>query len=82
MMTPGRKGISPLPSDIFYSQNMDTNYQVGLSWTRAPQFRFVYHASDVVSLGFALEQAEQYGGGSGGGGSIVLPSNSLDGLHQ
>ena len=30
MMTPGRKGISPLPSDIFYSQNMDTNYQVGL----------------------------------------------------
>jgi hypothetical protein len=75
MMTPGRKGISPLPSDIFYSQNMDTNYQVGLSWTRAPQFRFVYHASDVVSLGFALEQAEQYGGGSSGGGSIVLPSN-------
>ncbi len=74
MMTPGRKGISPLPSDIFYSQNMDTNYQVGLSWTRAPQFRVVYHASDVVSFGFALEQAEQYGGGSGGGGSIVLPS--------
>jgi hypothetical protein len=74
MMTPGRKGISPLPSDIFYSQDMDTNYQVGLSWTRAPQFRFVYHASDAVTLGFALEQAEQYGGGSGGGGSIVLPS--------
>jgi hypothetical protein len=74
MMTPGRKGISPLPGDIFYSQNMDTNYQVGLSWTRAPQFRVVYHASDVVSLGFALEQAEQYGGGSSGGGSIVLPT--------
>jgi len=74
MMTPGRKGISPLPSDIFYSQDMDTNYQVGLTWTRAPQFRVVYHASDAVSLGFALEQAEQYGGGSGGGGSIVLPN--------
>jgi hypothetical protein len=74
MMTPGRKGISPIPSDIFYSQDMDTNYQVGLTWTRAPQFRAVYHASDVVSLGFALEQAEQYGGGSSGGGSIVLPS--------
>lgn len=74
MMTPGRKGISPLPGDIFYSQDMDTNYQVGLSWTRAPQFRAVYHASDIVSLGFSLEQSEQYGGGSGGGGSIVLPS--------
>jgi hypothetical protein len=74
MMTPGRKGISPLPADIFYSQDMDTNYQVGLAWTRAPQFRAVYHASDVVTLGFALEQAEQYGGGSSGGGSSVLPS--------
>ena len=74
MMTPGRVGISPIPSDIFYSQNMDTNYQVGLTWTRAPQFRALYHASDVVTLGFALETAEQYGGGSSGGGAIVLPS--------
>ncbi len=74
MMTPGRKGISPLPADIFYSQDMDTNYQVGLTWTRAPQFRAVYHASDAVTLGFALEQSEQYGGGSSGGGSIVLPT--------
>jgi hypothetical protein len=74
MMTPGRVGISPLPSDIFYSQNMDTNYQVGLTWTRAPQFRAVYHASDSVTLGFALETAEQYGGGSSGGGAVVLPS--------
>jgi len=74
LMTPGRKGISPIPGDIFYSQDMDTNYQVGLTWTRAPQFRFVYHASDAVTMAFALEQAEQYGGGSGGGGSIVLPT--------
>ncbi|MGO4883051.1 MAG: hypothetical protein ACLP59_19845, partial [Bryobacteraceae bacterium] len=74
MMTPGRKGISPLPADVFYSQDMDTNYQVGITWTRAPQFRVVYHASDVVSLGFALESPDQYGGGSGGAGSIALPS--------
>jgi hypothetical protein len=74
MLTPGRVGISPLPSDIFYSQDMDTNYQVGIAWTRAPQFRAVYHPSDIVTLGFALETAEQYGGGSSGGGSVVLPS--------
>ena len=73
MLTPGRKGISPLPSDIFYSQDMDTNYQVGIPWTRAPQFRILYHPSDIVTMGFALETAEQYGGGSSGGGSIVLP---------
>jgi hypothetical protein len=74
MLTPNRKGISPLPADIFYSQDMDTNYQVGIPWTRAPQFRVVYHPSDIVSLGFALETAEQYGGGSSGGGAITLPS--------
>jgi hypothetical protein len=74
MMTPGRVGISPLPADIFYSQDMDTNYQVGIPWTRAPQLRAVYHPSDIVSIGFALETAEQYGGGSSGGGAVVLPS--------
>jgi len=74
MLTPGRKGISPLPQDIFYSQNMDTNYQVGLAWTRAPQFRLVYHPTSTISWGFALEQAEQYGGGSGGAGTITIPA--------
>jgi hypothetical protein len=26
MMTPNRNGISPVPGDIFFSQNVDTNY--------------------------------------------------------
>src|SRR6185312_15511107 len=30
LATPNRNGLSPLPSDLFYSQNMDTNYQAGL----------------------------------------------------
>jgi hypothetical protein len=29
LMTPGRTGISPLPSNIFYSQDTDVNYQAG-----------------------------------------------------
>jgi len=74
MLTPGRKGISPLPGDLFYSQDVDTNYQVGIPWTRSPQFRVLYHARDLVTVGFALETADQYGGGSSGGGAIVLPS--------
>jgi hypothetical protein len=64
MMTPNRVGISPMPADIFYSQNMDTNYQLGLVWTRAPQFRVVYHASGATDngfhIGFAIENPEQY----------------------
>jgi hypothetical protein len=60
MLTPGRKGISPVPADLFYSQDIDTNYQMGLIWTRAPQFRVVYHASKDFALGFALENPQQY----------------------
>lgn len=73
MLTPGRKSISPLPGDIFYSQDIDVNYQVGLPWTRQPGFRLVYHPSDVVHLGVALESPEQYAGGSGGGGIPTFP---------
>jgi hypothetical protein len=71
MMTPGRKGISPNPSDLFYSQDVDTNYQLGLVWTRAPQFRVVYHPSKDLALGFALENPEQYIGAAATAPSVV-----------
>ncbi|HYK92002.1 MAG TPA: hypothetical protein VE398_24760, partial [Acidobacteriota bacterium] len=32
LITPGRKGISPLPGDLFYTQDIDVNYQLGLTW--------------------------------------------------
>lgn len=63
MMTPNRVGISPMPGDIFYSQNMDTNYQVGLIWLRTPGVRLVLHANDHIAWGFALEDPEQFTGG-------------------
>lgn len=63
MMTPNRTGISPMPGDIFFSQDMDTNYQVGLVWLRTPGVRVVYHANSNWTLGFALEDPEQYTGG-------------------
>jgi hypothetical protein len=85
LLTPGRKGISPLPADIFFSQVIDTNYHVGLVWGRIPQFRFVYHANPTVTMGLSLENSEQYIGGSAGGGLVTLPtalataySNQLD----
>jgi hypothetical protein len=74
LITPGRKGISPLPSDVFYTQDMDVNYQAGLFWGRIPELRFVYHPSDKAALALAIDSPDQYGGGSSGGGSIVLPS--------
>jgi hypothetical protein len=74
MLTPNRNGISPLPTDIFFTQNLDTNYQAGLVWSRDPQFRTVYHASRKLTLGVSLEASEQYIGGSSGGGVVTLPA--------
>ncbi|HEX3101564.1 MAG TPA: hypothetical protein VHQ01_07230, partial [Pyrinomonadaceae bacterium] len=74
MLTPNRKGLSPLPQDIFLGQGLDSNYHIGLTWSRNPQFRVVYHPSNTVTLGWSLEASEQYAGGAGGSGAITLPS--------
>ncbi len=79
MLTPNRKGISPLPGDLFYSQVMDVNYMAGLTWSRQPGMRVLYHFGDTVTWGFSVENPDQYIGGSGGGSSIGLPS-ALTGL--
>ena len=71
MLTPNRVGISPNPSDVFFSSNMDFNYQVGLTWTRAPQFRLVYHPNDHWAMGVGLENPEQFGGQ----GEITFPAS-------
>jgi len=79
MLTPNRKGISPIPGDIFYSQDIDVNYQAGLVWGRIPGFRFVFHPSDKVTFGVALENSEPYIGGGNGGGAATPPT-ALAGL--
>jgi hypothetical protein len=61
-LTPGRNGLSPNPGDLFYSQDVDTNYQMGLTWGRVNQFRFVAHPSSIVAAGVSLENPEQYTG--------------------
>jgi len=79
LMVPNRKGLSALPGDLFYSQVIDINYIAGLTWTRQPGMRVLFHPNDKVTFGFSAEQGDQYMGGSGGGGQIVLPS-ALAGL--
>jgi len=68
-LAPNRNGLSLLPTDIFASLNVDPNLQVGLTWTRAPQFRVVFHPNERWALGFAIENPEQFIGGA-----VVLPS--------
>jgi len=81
MLTPNRKGLSPIPSDIFYTQNMDTNYQLGLPWARQPQFRFIAHPSEDFAFGVSLENPQQYIGGGAGGSAAALPAN-LSGISN
>jgi hypothetical protein len=79
MLTPNRNGISALPGDLFFTQVIDINYVAGLTWTRQPGLRVLYHPSKKVTFGFSAEQPDQYIGGSGGGSGITLPT-ALSGL--
>jgi len=76
MLTPNRSGISPIPGDIFFSNNIDVNYQLGLVWSRTPGLRLVYHPNNSWAIGFAMEDPEASIGGSGGGGAVTLPTGT------
>jgi len=69
-LTPNRVGLSPYTSDVFYSLDMDFNYQVGLTWTRQPGVRFIYHPNDNWAMGVSFENPEQFGGQ----GEITFPT--------
>ncbi len=74
LMTPGRKNIGVLPADIFYSQDIDTNYQSGLIWARQTGVRFTWNPSNSFHWAVALENPQQYIG------SGVLLPKTLTGL--
>ena len=69
LLTPNRNGLSPVPGDVFFSQNVDTNYQSGLTWARQMGFRFIAHPSSTFSAGVAVENPQQYVGSA-----VVLPA--------
>jgi hypothetical protein len=72
MLQPNRVGISPDTPDVFYTQNEDPNFQVGLIWARQAQFRVVYHANDWWTLGASAENPDQFVPAS-----VVFPNTSF-----
>jgi len=72
MVTPSRTGIAVMPADVFNTQDMDTNYNVGLTWERTPQFRFILHPSAKVAVGFAIENPQQYTGNA-----VTFPTSPI-----
>jgi hypothetical protein len=75
MMTPNRRGVGAMPSDLFIPMTGDANYQVGLLWARQSQFRFIYHPTKSWAAGFSVENPEQYVGGA-----VVFPSGLSTGV--
>ena len=58
-LTPNRNGLSAMPSDLFYSQDVDTNYQLGLTWARQTSFRVILHPTNNWAIGVSLENPQQ-----------------------
>jgi hypothetical protein len=58
-LTPNRNGLSALPGDLFYSQDVDTNYQLGLTWARQTSFRAIVHPNNNWAIGISIENPEQ-----------------------
>lgn len=69
-LTPNRNGLSPLSADVVTSQDLDANLQLGLVWARQTQFRFVAHASKMVTAGVSLENPQPFVGPA-----VVLPAS-------
>jgi hypothetical protein len=70
-LTPNRTGLGALPGDLFYSQDVDTNYQLGLTWTRQAQVRFILHPTNNWAIGVSFENPQQTLPGS-----VVMPKVS------
>ena len=70
LLVPNRIGLSPASGDVFVTQNLDANLQVGLVWSRPTQFRFVARPSDDVSVGVSIQNPQQFVGAA-----VVLPAS-------
>ncbi len=71
-ITPNRRGVGPLPSDLALTYDEDGNAQVGIPYTRAAEFRTVYHPDQHWAAGIGIENAEQFAGS--GVGEVTFPN--------
>jgi hypothetical protein len=70
LLTPNRNGLSPVSADVVLSQNLDSNLQLGLVWSRQDQFRFVGHVSKTIATGVSIENPQPFIGSA-----VVLPAS-------
>ncbi|HEY5028344.1 MAG TPA: hypothetical protein VIK39_08040 [Candidatus Angelobacter sp.] len=70
MQTPNRVGLSPMPADVFAPIGEDAQTHVGLPYTRAAEFRAIYHFSDHFQWGFGIQNPDQFVGA----GEVIFPT--------
>ena len=63
LQTPNRVGLSPMPADVFAPIGEDAQTHVGLPYTRAAEFRVVYHFNDNFQWGVATQNPDQFTNG-------------------
>jgi len=63
LQTPNRVGLSPNPADVFVPIGEDAQTHVGLPYTRAAEFRVVYHFNDNFQWGVAMQNPDQFTNG-------------------
>jgi hypothetical protein len=63
LQTPNRVGLSPSPADVFVPIGEDAQTHVGLPYTRAAEFRAVYHFTDHFQWGVAMQNPDQFTNG-------------------
>jgi hypothetical protein len=69
LQTPNRVGLSPNPADVFVPIGEDAQTHVGLPYTRAAEFRAIYHFSDHFQWGVAMQNPDQFVGA----GEVIFP---------
>jgi hypothetical protein len=62
-LTPNRFGLGPDPSDIFLTNNIDQNFQVGLPWARQAAAHVAWHPTQQFSIGAGVENPDQFTNG-------------------
>src|SRR5437764_1189073 len=69
LQTPNRVGLSPNPADVFVPIGEDAQTHVGLPYTRAAEFRAVYHFTNNFQWGVAMQNPDQFVGA----GEVIFP---------
>lgn len=78
LLTPGRRGLSPLPETLFYNSFNDLNYTVGFASSRNAQIRLTYRFSGETAVALSAEEGSQWFGTAVAKPAGLFPTGQVD----